>query len=248
VAEQKLTAKRVAWISPVAFQGIEVVDVQVQIGPGRPAVTIGGLPDKAVAESRGRVHAALSALALALAPRRSKVNLAPGDLLKDGSHSELASARGSSSPWVSDPPTSSTAIRPWASSASLVALIGEGNRARPGEVSLAQLGVWFLGEPSEVARAALEALPRPLEAGRVAIARANTHLSYPPRVRLVAAPGPEGRRLLAEARDRMRLSARGYHRLLRAARTLADLDGSEAVRRIHVGEALIWRRIAPGRG
>jgi magnesium chelatase family protein len=46
----------------------------------------------------------------------------------------------------------------------------------------------------------------------------------------------------------MRLSARGYHRVLRVARTLADLDQSESVRRIHVAEALGYRRVMPGRG
>lgn len=45
----------------------------------------------------------------------------------------------------------------------------------------------------------------------------------------------------------MRLTARGYHRVLRAARTLADLDGANAVRRIHMAEALSYRRIAQGR-
>ena len=43
----------------------------------------------------------------------------------------------------------------------------------------------------------------------------------------------------------MRLSARGYHRVLRVARTLADLDGSDGVGRIHVAEALSYRRINP---
>ena len=64
----------------------------------------------------------------------------------------------------------------------------------------------------------------------------------------VAAPDAQGRSLLAEAAERMRLTARGYHRVLRVARTLADLDASESVRRIHVAEALSYRRIAPGRG
>ncbi|NBC31523.1 MAG: ATP-binding protein, partial [Alphaproteobacteria bacterium] len=44
-----------------------------------------------------------------------------------------------------------------------------------------------------------------------------------------------------------RLTARGYHRVLRVARTLADLDGADAVRRLHVAEALSYRRSAPGR-
>ena len=52
--------------------------------------------------------------------------------------------------------------------------------------------------------------------------------------------------MLNQAVDRMKLSARGYHRVLRVARTLADLDPSVTVRHIHVAEALSFRRIAPG--
>jgi magnesium chelatase family protein len=63
----------------------------------------------------------------------------------------------------------------------------------------------------------------------------------------VAAPEPQGRRLLTEAAERMKLTARGYHRVLKVARTLADLDASEGVRRIHIAEALSYRRITPGR-
>jgi magnesium chelatase family protein len=63
----------------------------------------------------------------------------------------------------------------------------------------------------------------------------------------VAAPDAPGRELLTQAADRLRLSARGYHRVLRVARTLADLDGEEAVRRLHVAEALSYRRVVPGR-
>lgn len=76
----------------VAFEGIDArpVDVQVQMGAGTlPAFTIVGLPDKAVAESRERVRAALNAIGLALPPKRITVNLAPADLPKEGSHYDL---------------------------------------------------------------------------------------------------------------------------------------------------------------
>jgi magnesium chelatase family protein len=57
----------------------------------------------------------------------------------------------------------------------------------------------------------------------------------------VAAPGPEGRELLARVAERFGLSARGYHRVLRVARTIADLDGSETVRLPHIAEAVSYR-------
>ncbi len=56
-----------------------------------------------------------------------------------------------------------------------------------------------------------------------------------------------GAALLTEAASRMQLTARGYHRVLKVARTLADLDGAMAIRRLHVAEALSYRRLAPGR-
>ena len=61
----------------------------------------------------------------------------------------------------------------------------------------------------------------------------------------VATPDEPGRRLLAQAAETMRLSARGYHRVMRVARSIADLAGSEGVGRIHVAEALSYRRQAP---
>ncbi len=81
----------VAFVSTVAFEGIEAkpVDVQVQIAPGLPAFVVVGLPDKAVNEARERVRAALVASGLALPPKRVIINLAPADLPKEGSHYDL---------------------------------------------------------------------------------------------------------------------------------------------------------------
>jgi magnesium chelatase family protein len=81
----------VARVATVAFQGIDgvPVDVQVMFGPGKIGMQIVGLPDKAVAESRERVQAALHASGLALPPKKLTVNLAPADLPKEGSHFDL---------------------------------------------------------------------------------------------------------------------------------------------------------------
>src|SRR6201998_3607619 len=86
----------VARVRTVAFHGVEVIDVdpQVTIASGLPAFTVVGLPDKAVAESRERVRAALASLGLALPPRRITVNLAPADVVKEGSHFDLPIALG----------------------------------------------------------------------------------------------------------------------------------------------------------
>lgn len=86
----------VARINTIAFQGVDVqtVHVEVQISNGLPAFTIVGLPDKAVAESKERVRAALHALGIALPPKRLTVNLAPADLMKEGSHYDLPIALG----------------------------------------------------------------------------------------------------------------------------------------------------------
>ena len=59
-----------------------------------------------------------------------------------------------------------------------------------------------------------------------------------------ARPDAAGLALLRDASDAMRLSARGYHRVLRVARTLADLDGAERVGRVHLAEALSYRALA----
>ncbi|CAM5560512.1 magnesium chelatase family protein [Aquamicrobium terrae] len=86
----------VARVRTVAFQGIEAVpvDVQVMVAPGKVGMSIVGLPDKAVAESRERVQAALHASGLSMPARKVTVNLAPADLPKEGSHYDLPIALG----------------------------------------------------------------------------------------------------------------------------------------------------------
>jgi magnesium chelatase family protein len=61
----------------------------------------------------------------------------------------------------------------------------------------------------------------------------------------IAALDAPARALLAKAAEAGGLTARGWTRTLRLARTIADLEGADAVRRIHVAEALIYRRVAP---
>ncbi|MCJ2188968.1 magnesium chelatase subunit ChlI family protein, partial [Novosphingobium beihaiensis] len=60
-----------------------------------------------------------------------------------------------------------------------------------------------------------------------------------------ATPDEAGRKLLMQAAEAMHLSARGYTRILRVARTIADLAGAENISRLHVAEALSYRRQAP---
>ena len=64
----------------------------------------------------------------------------------------------------------------------------------------------------------------------------------------IATPDAEGRALLARVAQRFALSARGFHRVLRVARTIADLDGSADVRQPHVAEAVSYRLQTPASG
>lgn len=81
----------VATIHTVTFSGLKAqsIEVQAQLQPGLPAFTIVGLADKAVSEARERVRGALQAMGLSLPPKRISVNLAPADVVKEGSHFDL---------------------------------------------------------------------------------------------------------------------------------------------------------------
>lgn len=83
-------------IPSLAFLGINVtdVDVQVQIEPGIPKFTIVGLADKTIAESKERVRAALSSIGISFPAKKILINLAPADLIKEGSHFDLAISIG----------------------------------------------------------------------------------------------------------------------------------------------------------
>ena len=81
----------VALAYTVAFDGIQarLVEVQCSVAPGVPNFTLVGLPDKAVAESKERVRAALAAMSIAMPAKRLTVNLSPADMPKEGSHFDL---------------------------------------------------------------------------------------------------------------------------------------------------------------
>ncbi|MDI1344972.1 MAG: magnesium chelatase domain-containing protein [Pseudolabrys sp.] len=232
-------------VATVAFEGIDAraVDVQAQVAPGLPAFNIVGLPDKAVSEAKERVRAALVASGLALPARRITVNLAPADVPKEGSHYDLPIALG------------------------LMAAIGaiprcaadyQGRLSGPLldridlhiEVPAVTAADLILPPPSEGSRevAARVARARDIQAERYAAlgaphVRCNAQASGP-MLEDVARADSAGMTLLRDAADRMHLSARGYHRVLRVARTLADLDGAAQVGRVHLAEALSYRALA----
>ncbi|MGB2301381.1 MAG: YifB family Mg chelatase-like AAA ATPase [Candidatus Puniceispirillaceae bacterium] len=232
-------------------------------------------------------------------------------------------------------------------SASMASLVGGGNKALPGEASLAHHGILFLDELAEFNRAALDGLRQPLETGEIIVARANHHIRYPARFQLIAAmnpcrcgylcdaeracskapvcaqnymarisgpmldrfditleveevlpeqllsssassptaaiksridaarqfasqrlnikdaplnvtmtaaelkaeigSNPEITDLLNNEMKSQKLSARGLHKAVRVARTIADLNASPIISRLHMLEALSYRRFLTGR-
>src|SRR5258705_12550891 len=108
----------------------------------------------------------------------------------------------------------------------------------------------ILPPPTEGSREVAErvARARAMQAERYAaigLPHVRTNTQAPgPVLEDVAKPDAGGLALLRDAADAMRLSARGYHRVLRVARTLADLDGEEKVGRVHLAQALSYRALA----
>jgi magnesium chelatase family protein len=113
------------------------------------------------------------------------------------------------------------------------------------DLALARPGEATAPVAARVAAARGLAVDRLAEAPAPGARAANADLSGD-RLERFAAPDGPGRDLMARAAEQLRLSARGYNRVLKVARTIADLDGVTGVRRVHVAEALSYRSRPPG--
>jgi magnesium chelatase family protein len=95
----------------------------------------------------------------------------------------------------------------------------------------------------EVARRVEQARERQRERyGALGLSEVTLNATAPSNViETVAAPDAPGQALIRDAAEKLRLTARGFHRVLKVARTIADLDGAARVGRIHIAEALSYR-------
>jgi magnesium chelatase family protein len=86
----------IAKISTICFAAIDVIEIEVEVhfARAKPELTIVGLCNKAISESRDRIKASFNSLGITLPPRKITVNLAPADILKEGTHYDLAIALG----------------------------------------------------------------------------------------------------------------------------------------------------------
>ena len=121
-------------------------------------------------------------------------------------------------------------------------LVGGGHIPKPGEISLAHRGVLFLDELPEFGKRILEVLRQPLEDKIVTISRAQGSFTFPANFMLVGAMNPCPCGYFGDTMRQLRLTARGYHRVLKLSRTIADLAGEPTIKTEHLAEALQYRQ------
>ena len=114
-----------------------------------------------------------------------------------------------------------------------VPAVTAGNLIRPGSAEASEAVARRVARARQVQHERFADLGMP---GVGCNARASTSL-----IETIAAPDAGGLQLLRDAAEKLQFSARGYHRILKVARTLADLDGSGPVGRIHLAEAISYR-------